>query len=64
MMQPVAYDSAGTDASLVYSVGGAARVACMGHPRENSHGYEVARLSVFDNVLKTLVRFVQVWEGS
>jgi putative aminopeptidase FrvX len=62
-LQPVAYDSAGTDASLVYSVGGAARVACMGHPRENSHGYEVARLSVFDNVLKTLVRFVDTWEG-
>lgn len=60
-LQPVAYDAAATDASLVYSVGGAARVACMGHPRENSHGYEVARLSVFDNVLKTLVQFVARW---
>jgi putative aminopeptidase FrvX len=62
-LQPVAYDAAATDASLVYSVGGAARVACMGHPRENSHGYEVARLSVFDNVLNTLVQFVTQWEG-
>jgi len=62
-LQPVAYDSAATDASLVYSVGGAARVACLGHPRENSHGYEVARLSVFDNVLRTLVRFAARWEG-
>jgi len=62
-LQPVAYDSAATDASLVYSVGGAARVACLGHVRENSHGYEVARLSVFDNLLKTLVQFVARWEG-
>jgi hypothetical protein len=30
--------------------------------RENSHGYEVARLSVFENVVKTLVQFVTTWE--
>jgi len=40
-----------------------ARVGCFGHVRENSHGYEVARLSCFDNVHKTLVRFVTHWEG-
>ena len=62
-LQSTVYDNAATDASLVYSVGGAHRVACMGHVRENSHGYEVARLSVFDNVLKTLVQFVAQWEG-
>jgi len=60
-LQPVVYDGAASDASLVYSTGGAQRVACFGHVRENSHGYEVARLSVFDNVFKTLVQFVTTW---
>jgi putative aminopeptidase FrvX len=60
-LQPVAYESAASDASLVYESGGAQRIACFGHVRENSHGYEVARLSVFDNVLKTLVQFVTSW---
>ena len=57
------YDAAASDASLVYAAGGAERVATMGHPRENSHGYEVARLSVFDNVWRTLVAFVENWQG-
>jgi putative aminopeptidase FrvX len=61
-LQPVAYESAASDASLVYESGGAQRIACFGHVRENSHGYEVARLSVFDNVLKTLVQFVTSWD--
>lgn len=60
-LQPVAYEQAASDASLVYAVGSAARIACFGHVRENSHGYEVARLAVFDNVLKTLVQFVTTW---
>jgi hypothetical protein len=38
-------------------------VACFGHVRENSHGYEVARLSVFQNVVNTLVQFMTAWEG-
>lgn len=63
-LQPVVYASAASDASLVYATGAASRVACFGHVRENSHGYEVCRLSVFDNVLKTLVRFVTTWEGA
>lgn len=57
-LQPVVFDHAATDASLVYSVGGAGRVGCLGHVRENSHGYEVARLSVFENVTQTLVQYV------
>ena len=60
-LQPVAYDATASDASLVYQMGGAERIACFGHVRENSHGYEVARLSVFDNVLKVLVRFIETW---
>lgn len=60
-LQPVVYDSAASDASLVYEIGAAQRIACFGHVRENSHGYEVARLAVFDNVLRTLVAFVTTW---
>ncbi len=56
------YDGAFSDASAVYQVGAAERVATVGHVRENSHGYEVARLSVFDNLLATLVEFVRGWE--
>lgn len=62
-LQPVVFESTASDASLAYSVGAAQRVACFGHVRENSHGYEVARLSVFENVVKTLVQFVTTWEG-
>ena len=57
-MQTVVLPSA-SDASLVYSVGLADRVLCFGQVRENSHGYEVARLNVFDNVLKTLIEFLK-----
>jgi putative aminopeptidase FrvX len=60
-LQPVVYESAASDASLVYYAGNAPRVACVGHVRENSHGYEVCRLSVFDNVLATLAEFVTTW---
>lgn len=60
-LQPVVFDRAASDASLVYSVGAAQRVACLGHVRENSHGYEVARLSVFENVVRTLRHFVTTY---
>lgn len=56
--QPVVFAQAASDASLVYAAGGVHRIACFGHVRENSHGYEVARLSGFDRVLETLVHFV------
>lgn len=63
-LQPVVYERAASDASLVYYAGcGVQRIACMGQVRANSHGYEVARLSVFDNMLNTLVQFVKTWEG-
>ena len=62
-LQPAVYNSAASDASLVAYAGAAPRVACFGHVRENSHGYEVARLSVFDNVFNTLLQFVSNWEG-
>ncbi len=63
-LQPVVYEHAFSDAGQVYAAGAAARVACFGHVRESSHGYEVARLSVFDNVLRTLVEFIRTWEGA
>ena len=47
---------------MVYDVGGTQRIACFGHVRENSHGFEVARLAVFDNVHKVLVEFVRKWK--
>ncbi len=62
-LQPAVYSKASSDASAVYAAGGAPRVAFVGHVRENSHGFEIARLSVFDNVLKTLTAFVQQWSG-
>ena len=57
-LQTAVFTSAASDASLVAYSGLAARVACMGQVRENSHGYEVARLAVFDNMLHTLAEFV------
>lgn len=62
-LQPVVYDGAASDASLVYAAGGAYRVACFGHVRENSHGYEVAPLAVFDTMFHTLREFVHMWDG-
>ncbi len=56
------YDAAFSDASAAYDVGAAERVATVGHVRGNSHGYEVARLSVFDNLLATLAEFLKSWE--
>lgn len=60
-LQPVAYDVSASDASMVFEAGGAARIACFGQVRANSHGYEVARLAVFDNMLRTLLHFVTTW---
>jgi putative aminopeptidase FrvX len=62
-LQPVVYDAAASDASLVFAAGAAPRVACLGHVRDNSHGYEIARLSVFDHLLDTLVQFVTSGEA-
>lgn len=62
-VQVAVYDSAASDASLVYSTGGAPRVACFGHVRENSHGYEVIRLSVLDHTARTLLHFVENFSG-
>ena len=57
-LQPVVYDQTASDASLVFVAGAAPRIACFGHVRENSHGFEVARLSVFENVSRTVEAFI------
>jgi putative aminopeptidase FrvX len=62
-LQTAVYDGAATDASLVAYAGLAPRVACVGHVRENSHGFEVARLSVFENLLNTLLQFIKTFPG-
>lgn len=62
-LQTAVYEGAASDASLLAYAGLVPRIACIGHVRENSHGYEVARLSVFDNVLNTLVEFIKTWQG-
>jgi putative aminopeptidase FrvX len=58
-LQVAVYEHAAGDASAAYAVGAVPRAAHVGHVRENSHGYEVVRLSVFDNLLKTLLQFVR-----
>jgi putative aminopeptidase FrvX len=58
-LQTAVYDGAASDASLLAYAGLAPCIACIGHVRENSHGYEVARLSVFDNLLETLLHFIK-----
>lgn len=62
-LQPVVYDQAASDASMAYTVGAAERIAIIGHVRENSHGYEVSRLAVFDNLFKVLLQFIKTWKG-
>jgi putative aminopeptidase FrvX len=57
-LQYVVYDGAASDASGVLSTGLAPRTATIGYPRENSHGYEVARLSVFENLIATLFDYL------
>ena len=61
-LQTAVYDAAASDASLVSYALGIPKIACIGHVRENSHGYEVARLSVFDNLLKTLIAFIRSYQ--
>lgn len=62
-LQPAVFDGAASDASLVSYSLGVPKIVCIGHVRENSHGYEVARLAVFDNLLKTLVEFFRSHGG-
>lgn len=64
VLQPAVFDSAASDASAVYSTGGAPRVATVGIVRENSHGYEVTKAAVFENLAKTLTQFLKDFGGT
>lgn len=57
-LQYAVYDRAASDASGVLDAGHASRGATIGYPRENSHGYEISRLSVFDNLIATLFEYL------
>ena len=60
-MQAAVYDLAASDASRAYAAGAAPRAAAVGFVCDNSHGFEVARLSSFQNLVKTLVTFLGTW---
>ena len=57
-LQPVVYDAAASDASMAAASLGVPRIACVGHVRENSHGYEVIRVGVLDHLLDTLYQYL------
>lgn len=55
-LQYAVLETAYSDASRVYHVGASPRAGVLGHPRFNSHGYEVARLAVFPAMIHMLDR--------
>ena len=57
-LQYAVYSAAASDATGVLDSGGAPRVATIGYPRTDSHGYEVSRLRVFENLIATLFEYV------
>jgi putative aminopeptidase FrvX len=57
-LQRAIFTGAASDASSVGLTGVADQVATIGHVRENSHGYEIANLESFENLLKTLKEFI------
>jgi endoglucanase len=58
-LQPVVYEKSFSDAGAICQAGAAARVAVLGHVCQNSHGFELARLAVFENVMRTLLRYME-----
>ncbi len=58
-LQRAVLEYAYSDASASYDVGGVPRVGLVGYPRENSHGFEVAHLKVFDQLLLLLEQFLR-----
>jgi putative aminopeptidase FrvX len=56
--QPAVYSSAGTDASTARQHGQVARIACLGFPTDNSHGYELACLAGIENTYRLLMAWL------
>ena len=57
-LQPVVYEKSFSDASAICQAGAAARVAVLGHVCQNSHGFELARLAVFENLMQTILTYI------
>lgn len=58
-IQPAIMSAAWSDATAAMEAGFAPRVATFGHVRENSHGFEVARLSSFAHVAQVLAALLR-----
>jgi len=58
--QTAVLTNARSDASAVYDSGACPRMGILGHTRFNSHGFEVAKLNVFPNIVKTLVELFKL----
>ena len=58
-LQYAVYSAASSDATGVLQTGGAPRVATVGYPRTDSHGYEVCRAQVFENLIATLHAYLE-----
>lgn len=56
--QPAVYSSAGTDASTARQHGQVGRIACLGIPTENSHGYELACIEGILNSYRLLMAWL------
>jgi putative aminopeptidase FrvX len=56
--QPAVYSSAGTDASTARQHGQVDRIACLGFPAENSHGYELACVEGILNLYRLLMAWL------
>ncbi len=63
-LQQLVYLTSGSDAGMAGSIGASPQTACIGHIRKNSHGFEVAYLSVFENLYNTIIKFVTSWKGA
>jgi putative aminopeptidase FrvX len=63
-LQHLVYTTSGSDAGMAGNIGASPQTACVGHIRKNSHGFEVAYLSVFENLYKTLRTFIKTWKGA
>ena len=53
----------GYNFGYVGNIGASPHTACVGHIRLNSHGYEIAYLSVFEKLYKTLWSFIKAFKG-
>jgi putative aminopeptidase FrvX len=56
--QPAVYSSAGTDASTARQHGQVPRIACLGFPAENTHGYELACLAGIENTYRLMMAWL------